>query len=129
MSAFSRRRVAETVVDRLETLPREQVLRELAAYLIEERQVKQLPQLMEEIESEFAQRGHVVADVTTAHALDEMTRNHLSEYIKQLTHAQDIELRETTDESLIGGVVIETPGHYFDSSIKTQLKRLKVNSH
>ena len=128
MSAqISRRRLAIFIVDRIEAGQRAQVLRELAAYIVEEGLVREADLIASEIEAEFASRGHVVADVMSARALDDASRSQLTEFIAREANARTVELREEVDADLIGGVVIETPGKYFDSSLKSQLQQLKVN--
>lgn len=124
---ISRRRLATVIVDRLETLPRAQVLAELAAYLVEEGQGRQLDLIINEIEAEYASRGHVVAEVTSARVLDDTSRSELIACVAQAEGAQAVELRERVDSELIGGVIIQTPGKYFDSSIKHQLNQLKTS--
>ena len=128
MSAhISRRLLATHVVERLEAGDKK-VLQELAAYIVDAHLTRETDLIIGEIEAEFAKRGDVVADVTSAHALDDASRSELKQFIVSLTGAKSVELREITDAELIGGVVIETPGKYFDSSIKSQLNQLKINA-
>jgi F0F1-type ATP synthase delta subunit len=129
MSAVvSRRRLAKFIVDRIEAGQRTRVIRELAAYIVEEGLVRETDLITSDIEAEFAARGHVVADVTSARALDDASRSQLTEFIAQEVGAERVELREEVDADLIGGVVIEAPGKYLDSSLASQLQQLKVNS-
>lgn len=128
MSAhISRRALAQHVVDRLMRQDIS-VLPELAAYIIDERLTRQIDLIINEIEAEYAARGQVVADVTSARQLDASARRELEQFIAQATGANSVELREKQNAELIGGVVIETPGKYFDSSIKSQLNQLKVKA-
>lgn len=124
----SRSRLASVVVDRLASLPRAQVLAELAVYLVEEGQGRHVDLILSEIEAEYARRGRVVADVTTARVLDDASRSELIACVAKAEEATDVELREHVESELIGGVIIETPGKYFDSSIKHQLNQLKTLS-
>ncbi len=127
MTHISRRTLATHVVDRL-TAGDTSVLQQLAAYIVDEGLAREADLIIGEIEAEFASRGQVVADVTSAHALDATSRSELKQFIAELTGAKSVELREMTETSLIGGVVIETPGKYFDSSILSQLNQLKINA-
>lgn len=127
MAHISRRTLATHVVDRLAAGDRS-VLQQLAAYIVDEGLARETDLIIGEIEAEFAERGQVVANVASAHALDDASRSELKQFIAGLTGAQSVELRETTDVELIGGVVIETPGKYFDSSILSQLNQLKINA-
>ena len=132
MSAhISRRQLATYVADRLNDGDKS-VLKELAAYVVDERLVRELDLIVSEIEAEFAARGHVVADVTSAHALGEddhdASRSEIRQFIAEATGAKSVEIREDVDAALIGGVVIETPGKYFDGSLASQLNQLKVKA-
>jgi len=62
--------------------------------------------------------------VTTATPLDEDLRKDLLDYIKQATNS-NIELKEKTDESLIGGAIIRMDDIQFDASVSSSLKHLK----
>lgn len=122
---ISRRQLASHVVDRLVSGDRS-VVRELAAYIVDERMTRELDLIIDEIEHEFVSRGRVVADVTSAYALDETSRRELTQFIAEATGAKSVELREDTAPELIGGVVIETPGKYFDGSLASQLNQLRM---
>lgn len=124
---ISRRQLATYVADRLSDGDTS-VLKELAAYVVEERLTRELDLIVSEIEAEFAARGNVVADVTSAHALDDTSRSELKQFIAEATGAKSVEIREDVDAALIGGVVIETPGKYFDGSLASQLNQLKVKA-
>jgi len=82
-----------------------------------------------QIASEFTaiaekERGIVVADVTTAIALDDATR---ASIIKKLSAALDrpVTLRERVDESIVGGIVIEVAGRVLDGSMSSQLDTMR----
>ena len=124
---ISRRSLATHVVDRLAVADKT-VLQQLAAYIVDEGLVREVDLIVDEIEAECAARGSVVADVASAHAFDDASRSQLKQFIAGATGATSVVLRETTDTQLIGGVVIETPGKYFDSSILSQLNQLKHNA-
>lgn len=123
-TAISRRRLASVVVDRLASQPRAKVMSELAAYLVEEGLARELDLVVSDIEQEYAERGHVVANITSARALDDTSRSELTQFIEQAEGATSVELREDVDSELIGGVIIQTPGKYLDGSIKHQLNQL-----
>lgn len=125
---ISRRRLAAVVVDRLKSYPKARVLEELAAYLVEEGLTRQIDLIMRDIEAEYAKRGHTVADVTSAHVLDDASRRELAQFVAAATNTQHVELREAINAELIGGVIIGTPGKYFDGSLRGRLQQLRVNS-
>lgn len=121
---ISRHQLAAYVVDQL-AAGNQAVIKELAAYIVDQKLTRSLDLVVAEIEMEFASRGTVVADVTSARPLDTSLRHELTRFIASETKATTVELRERIDSELIGGVVIETPGTYFDSSLRGQLHQLK----
>jgi F-type H+-transporting ATPase subunit delta len=82
-----------------------------------------------QIATEFAEiaekeRGIIVAEVTTAVALDDATRESI---IKKLSAALDrpVTLRERVDSSIVGGIVIEVAGRVLDGSLSSQLDTMR----
>lgn len=124
--AVSRRILVRTIADQLEHENTKEVMKRLAAYIIEHKLIHQLDLIVADIEAELAKRNKVVADVTTARPLAEESRNAILDYVRDLTGASTPELRETVDESILGGVIIRTAGNELDSSLKTKLNRLKT---
>ena len=120
---LSRRKIALYVADRLSggaKLPA--VMKEAAAFLVDTRRTRETDLLVRDIEAELAARGTVVADVTTAFGLND-------EIKKQIAHmvgAKDLQLRETVDQSVLGGVQIDIPGKRFDGTLRHRLAALKA---
>lgn len=124
--AISRRVLVRTIVDQLEREKMAEVMKRLAAYIIENKLSKQIELILADIEAELARRNVVIADVTTARPLVEESREAILDYIRGLTKTQNPELREGIDESLLGGTIIKVAGTELDSSLKTKLQRLKT---
>lgn len=124
--AISRRVLVRTIVDQLEREKMAEVMKRLAAYIIENKLSKQIELILADIEAELARRNVVIADVTTARPLVEESREAILDYIRGLTKTQNPELRERIDESLLGGTIIKVAGTELDSSLKTKLQRLKT---
>lgn len=124
--AVSRRVLVRTVVDQLETEKVAEVMKRLAAYVIENKLSSQIELIIADIEAELARRKVVIADVMTAHPLVDESREAILDYIRGLTSVKNPELRESIDESLLGGVIIKVAGTELDSSLKTKLQRLKT---
>lgn len=122
MDKLSRRKLAQYVASRASgsVVPGE-VMRELAAYLIDTRRVRQAELVVRAIEDELAANGMVVADVTSAHPLTDAEKAQ----IKELVGANSIALRETVDPTVIGGVRVKTPESTLDATIINKLHALK----
>ncbi len=71
-----------------------------------------------------AERGVVVADVTTAIELDDALRAKL---VKQISAAvgRPVTLRERVDESILGGIRINVAGRVLDGTVASQLDSVR----
>jgi F-type H+-transporting ATPase subunit delta len=78
--------------------------------------------LVRDIENEMAARGVVVADVASAHPLDAS----IQAEIKAMTGAKSVQLRQSVDETLLGGIRIDIPGKRFDGTIRHKLNALRA---
>jgi F-type H+-transporting ATPase subunit delta len=71
------------------------------------------------------ERGIEVAAVSTALPLDDEQRDAIRERLGELTNAT-IEIRETVDESLIGGISVRIGDRLYDASVRSRLERLRA---
>jgi F-type H+-transporting ATPase subunit delta len=118
----SRLQVAEYVADRL-TSDRQRALQSAAAWLVERGGARQAEYLARDVAAVLAERGYVQARVVTARPLSAGARRQVEDYVRAQTGATELELETAVDPSLIGGVVLETPGRVLDASVKTKLSR------
>jgi ATP synthase F1 delta subunit len=96
-----------------------------AAYLVEHHIVEDADLLMNDIAHEIAeQAGNLTVEVSSATALTDDVRAELINYLKRATHAQQVQLHETVNPELIGGLVARTPDAELDVSVKQQLRQL-----
>jgi F-type H+-transporting ATPase subunit delta len=70
------------------------------------------------------ERGVVVAEVTTAVALDDALRASLSDKLAA-SLGRPVNLREQVDPSLVGGIVIKVAGRVLDGSVASQLSSMR----
>lgn len=68
----------------------------------------------------------VLADVVSASALTRSQEDAIADQVKGMTNASSVELNITTDESLIGGVIIKVGSQVFDASLKGQIRRISM---
>lgn len=120
---LSRRKVAEYVADRLLANDPE-IVRQLAGHLLATRAVRTLDVLVRDIETALMERGTLVANVQSAHALSATLKKDLNAFLASQTGTTSVAIRESVDESLIGGVRIETPVATLDTTIKHKLQQL-----
>ena len=124
---LSRRVVARHIAQRLIAGEKVTELSEqLAAYLILHRRTNELSTILRDVAHHLAQEGHVEAVVTTASSLDKSAEAAVKKLVQQATDAHDVTVAVEIDESVIGGVKIETPGHELNATIAHQLQVLKT---
>jgi ATP synthase F1 delta subunit len=127
MAKASRRALARVVAERLSAsnADGQAIMREVAAYLLENNMAEDADAIINDIAEEiFAQTGRLVVEVTSAHALTDEARDNLVKYLQESTQAQSVELHETVDESLIGGLIAKTPSAELDVSVRNTLRQL-----
>jgi F-type H+-transporting ATPase subunit delta len=69
----------------------------------------------------------VLAEVTAARDLNDDQRYAIEDKVKQLTHAESVELKISIDPDIIGGVIIRVGSEVYDTSLRGQLRRLSLN--
>jgi F0F1-type ATP synthase delta subunit len=120
---LSRRKMAAYVADKLIAgIPVSEALREVAAYLQDSGRTREQELLVRDIEDAMAARGVVVADVASAHPIDAS----ITDKIKAMTGATSLQLRQSIDESLLGGIRVDIPGKRFDGTIRHKLNALRA---
>jgi F0F1-type ATP synthase delta subunit len=127
MITISRRRLAEYAADQLLAgKTASNIARELAAVLIETNKSKDAELLAQDIAWQLETRGKLAsAEITSATALSETLRSELTRFIKRAANTEQVVLQEQTDESIIGGVRIETAKHAWDKTIAKQLTDIR----
>ncbi len=119
---LSRRKIAAYFADEL--LAGRSVVRPLAAYLVEEKRVREADLMVRDIESALADRGVLLADVSSARDLSADTEKAVTDYLRATTKAKTVQLRSHVDPHLLGGVRIDTPGSRLDKTLRHRLNQL-----
>jgi F-type H+-transporting ATPase subunit delta len=71
------------------------------------------------------ERGIALAEVRTALPLDDEQRAAVGERLTQLT-GERVEMNETVDEALIGGIAVRIGDTLYDASVRNRLERLRA---
>jgi F0F1-type ATP synthase delta subunit len=103
------------------------VLKELAAYLVSERRVREWELVVRDIEGALAQRGVVIADVAAARGLNDTARHAIKAFVAAKLDAKEVYLRETIEDDLLGGIRMSTPGGQMDASVRRKLMTLRAS--
>lgn len=123
----SRRALAEAITTKLLAEPQrtKHWMQVLAAYVVEHDMVNDADMLINDIAHElYAQAGQLIVEVTSAEELSDNIRQQLSSYLLRETNAKTVQIHESTDPDLIGGLVAKTADAELDASVRTQLRTL-----
>jgi F-type H+-transporting ATPase subunit delta len=71
------------------------------------------------------ERGIVLAQVRTALPLDDGQRAEIATRLRALT-GEKVEMEETVDQDLIGGVAVRIGDRLYDASVRSRLERLRA---
>lgn len=124
--AVSRRILARFAAQQLaDGADRRQLLDGLAAYLVTHKQLGQMDLLVADIARNLAELGTVKATVTAARPLSDELKSAIEAFVARIEDAQSVQIDESIDPALLGGVIIETPHKRFDASVSAQLSRLR----
>ena len=72
-------------------------------------------------------KGIVSAKITTVAALTEGAKSKVIDSVKQITGANEVELEEVLDDSIIGGYVLHIGDRQIDDSVKGRLEDLRAS--
>lgn len=69
----------------------------------------------------------VNAEVVSAHNLGKESLKDIREYILLLAKAKEVNIKETIDKDLLGGVIIKYGDKVLDGSMKSRIEQLKIS--
>ncbi len=122
---LSRRKLADYYADEL-LAGNKHIAEQLAAHLIETGRLRELELVTRDIEAALARRGVVLAEVSSAHELTEASRTAVTTYLRQATGASSVQLKESVESRLLGGMRITVPGGEMDASLQRKIMKLRA---
>ncbi len=127
MSKITNRQLAHVAVNELQKgASKAKVSRSLANFLVAERRSKDLDSVVRLIEDEMQrQTGATEVQVISARNLSETVKKQVLGLFKSASKAEHIVVNEVIDPQVIGGVLVESPDHRLDLTVRRQLQRLK----
>lgn len=130
MKKLSRRELARSIARQLQEGTNSTLLMQsVAAYLIDHKMLNQTDMLVSDIADELQRTtGHVAAEVRAAFKPGAAAQADITDFIRQLTGAQSVELQIKEDPELVGGAIIRTAGHEYDASIRRKLNQLAMGA-
>lgn len=124
MPKISRRRLARQVVQMLTEQPehRAHLVQQIAGYLIDTKQTRQAHLLLQDIADElYVRHSQVSAHVDAAFTLSQATKDAIMSLLREATGAKTVDLTITQKPDLLGGVIVRTPRHELDASVRRKL--------
>ncbi len=122
---ISRRSLASYAAGQIIAGNTDDVMSQVAAYLIEAGKVKEYPLVVNDIERQLAEKGSVLVRVKSARPLSDQSIAKIKKFMQEKTGANNVELLSEIDESIIGGAIISTADYRLDISLKNRLNKLK----
>jgi len=122
---LSRRKIAAYFAD--EVTSGRDITKQLAAYLVESKRVREADLVVRDIEAALADRGILLTDVASSRELAVETKQAITAFLKQTTGAKDVHIRSHVDPYLLGGVRIDTPGARLDTTLRHRLNQLTAS--
>ncbi len=96
----------------------------LLLLLVRRRRLASLPRILEIYQELYnSEKGIVVAEVTTAVALDDEHKRRVTEQLSRIT-GKTIELRLREDPAILGGMITRIGDQVIDASVATRLAEL-----
>lgn len=127
MAKLSRKELAMYIAKRtLDAKDYKKLVREIAAFLLEERRTPDLGSLMRDIMHIRAELGIIEAAAVSAHNLSMDVKKEIKEMLKErFPQAKEISVTNKIDPSVVGGVRVETSGKQLDLSLRGKLANFK----
>ena len=67
----------------------------------------------------------VQVEVNSAVELSKNTLKDIEKYVKSITDSKSVDIKTNIDKSVVGGLTIEFGGKIFDSTVSTQINKIK----
>jgi len=67
----------------------------------------------------------VQVEVNSAVELSKSTLSDIEKYVKSITDSKSVDVKTNIDTSVVGGLTIEFGGKIFDSTVSTQINKIK----
>lgn len=102
------------------------VVKKFAEILKREGQLKNAPKIMAKFGELYnTANGIITAEILSMKKLDEKSIHEIGGYIKKKYSGNTVEIKNTVDEKIKGGIVIKVGDEVMDASVANQLRKLK----
>jgi F-type H+-transporting ATPase subunit delta len=126
ISAAQYAQVLFDLIDKKSLAQAKPVISKVAAKIIANRDTRKLSAIISKFVKIWnSARGEAEVEVISARQLDSSTISLLKNYIKKITLAKELNIKQREDKQLIGGVVIKYGDKVLDGSLKNRVLNLK----
>lgn len=121
-----RTKIAQTIADRSMSGTSEDLSKQVAAYLLEERRVNDLDSILRDVQQDWANVGYVEVLASSAHPITSDIKADISKEIKRIyPDAKEVIVTEIHDPEIIGGVHLSLANQQLDMSVEAKLNKFK----
>lgn len=123
----SRHHLAEVIAEKTIHIKDEKMLaKEIAAYLLDEKQTNGFESLIRDILQYRADHGYVEVNVVSASPLNEIVISDVRNILKsEFSDAKSIVINQKHDDSVVGGIRIDMANEQLDMTVKSKLNTFK----
>ena len=126
MERLSLKKIAQAAVALLETTSPQEVMRAVAALLVEQRRVREADMFVEELGAQLWRvHGHATVELRSARPLAPASLKEATAFLTTYLQATTLAVTTIVDPALKGGLVATTPLGTFDASVASRLNLLK----
>lgn len=119
--------LAQAIAERTLTVRDTKLLaREIAAYLLAERRVRDLEPIIRDVMQYRAQKGMLEAEIVHAHDVNDAVVKDVRQLLRHAyPTAESVHVNTRRDESVVGGLRIDMPNEQLDLSLADKLATFK----
>lgn len=123
----TRHHLAEIIADKtINVSDEKQLAKEIAAYLLDEKQTSSLDSLIRDIMQYRAEKGVVEATAVTVSGLPENVINDVRKLVKEhYPDAKEVIINQAQDDDVVGGLRLDFANVQLDMSVKAKLNKFK----
>ena len=121
-----RTKIAQTIADRSMSGTSNDLSKQVAAYLLEERRVNDLDSILRDVQQDWANVGYVEVLASSAHPITSDIKADIAKEIKRIyPDAKEVIVTEIHDPEIIGGVQLSLANQQLDMSVEAKLNKFK----
>ena len=103
------------------------VLKNFIDLLVKKNVLTKIDKILEEFNNIWNKENKIIeTTITTTQEINKSTSQALENYIKELSGAKNLEIKNEINKKLISGTIIKYGDRILDNSLKTKINNLKI---